>query len=58
MNKYVLADFEGEFVETNDQVLRVRCNTLDEEYYDMLCEQIKNLNVSIPIEPKSSMEKK
>ena len=26
--------------------------------YDMLCEQIKNLNVSIPIEPKSSTEKK
>jgi len=26
--------------------------------YDMLCEQIKNLNVSIPVEPKSSSEKK
>ena len=25
--------------------------------YDMLCEQIKNLNVSIPIEPKNSTEK-
>ena len=36
MNKYVLADFESEFVETNAQVLRVICDTLDEEYYDML----------------------
>ena len=26
--------------------------------YDMLCEQIKNLNVSIPVEPKSSTDKK